>query len=90
MHPDALLRFAAAHREFLLMEETIDIGNINRKEFNPMPALFTDDDVRDQIEISKELLSAIKDMFCEVFESSKSCLSLLDVFCYYYLFLLLF
>ena len=59
MHPDALLRFAAAHREFLLMEETIDIGNINRKEFNPMPALFTDDDVRDQIEISKELFLVV-------------------------------
>lgn len=50
---ELLKKFAAAHREFLLMEETIDIGNINRKEFNPMPALFTDDDVRDQIEISK-------------------------------------
>ena len=40
-------------------KETIDIGQISRKEFNPMPALFTDDDVREEIEISKELFLVV-------------------------------
>ena len=40
-------------------KEAIDIGQISRKEFNPMPALFTDDDVREQIEISKELFLVV-------------------------------
>lgn len=57
---ELLKKFAAAHREFLLMDkETIDIGQISRKEFNPMPALFTDDDVREEIEISKELFLVV-------------------------------
>ena len=32
-----------------------DLADINNKNFKPMPALFTDDDVHEQIEISKEL-----------------------------------
>lgn len=53
-------RFAAAHREFLLMDkDAIDFGRISQEEFNPTPALFTDDDVHEQIEISKELFLVV-------------------------------
>eukprot|EP00438_Fugacium_kawagutii_P033349 Skav204235 [mRNA] locus=scaffold1550:277390:299473:- [translate_table: standard] len=57
---ELLKKFAAAHREFLLMDkDALCIEEISRKDFNPMPALFTDDDVHEQIEISKELFLVV-------------------------------
>jgi len=57
---ELLKKFAAAHREFLLMDkDAIDFGRISQEEFNPTPALFTDDDVHEQIEISKELFLVV-------------------------------
>lgn len=62
------LRFAAAHREFLLMDrDALCIEEISRKDFNPMPALFTDDDVHEQIEISKELFLVVSCHRCPLF-----------------------
>ncbi|CAJ1384188.1 unnamed protein product, partial [Effrenium voratum] len=55
---ELLKKFAAAHREFMLMEGC-DLADINNKNFKPMPALFTDDDVHEQIEISKELFLVV-------------------------------
>ena len=50
------VRFAAAHRDFTMMDgDTMDFRDMTQREFNPTPAVFTDDDVHDQIEISKEL-----------------------------------
>ncbi|CAK9023928.1 L type [Durusdinium trenchii] len=53
---ELLKKFAAAHRDFMAMEEAFDFTG---KNFNPMPALFTDDDVHEQIEISKELFLVV-------------------------------
>ena len=55
-HVRLFVRFAAAHRDFMMMDgDTMDFRDMTQKDFHPTPAVFTDDDVHEQIEISKEL-----------------------------------
>jgi len=50
---ELLKKFAAAHRDFRQMDQkSFDFSQV---EINPVPALFTDDDVHSDIEISKDL-----------------------------------